>query len=132
MKRIFILFVLVLIAGVPPVLADNNTTLSNITPMDPLILSFQGGHMFGENPVEILDNQTGRLAFIGNTSSKGVNLSPDRGWIIRVEPAGVSDAANSPDAGVIGAMTWAEKNPFGTFFLSTLLAAILIASKRRI
>jgi len=114
---------------VAPVSADGN--LTNITPPEPVILSFMGGHMFGENPVEILDNETGRIAFVGDTGSKWVNLSPERGYRIRVEPAGVSDAANSPDAGVVGLMKWADKNPFGTFVYTTFIAACLIAFKKR-
>ena len=124
------LFILVFLALLLPVVsAADNTT--NITPPDPITLSFMGGHMFGENPVEILENST-HLVFIGNTSSKGVNLSPDYDqYVIRVEPAGISDAVNAPDAGLIGAMKWAEKNPFGTLFGATLAAAIMISIKRR-
>jgi hypothetical protein len=131
MKRL--LFILIVLSClIAPALADGNVTNStNVTYPDPVILSFMGGHMFGENPIEILDNQTGRIAFIGNTSSKGVNLTPDRGYIIRVEPAGISDAANAPDAGLVGAMKWAEKNPLGTFVFSSILAVVLIRLKRK-
>ena len=88
--------------------------------------------MFGENPVEILINQTPyNVAFIGNTSSKSINLSPDYGYIVRVEPSGISDAANAPDAGLVGIMKWMDKNPFGTFAYATLIGLILLVIKRR-
>lgn len=132
MKLLF--FMVLLAVLVVPALADDanlTNTTGNLTLPDPIILSFQGGHMFGENPVSIYDNKTGRIAFLGNTSSRGVNLTPGRGYLIRVEPAGVSDAANAPDAGVVGAMIWAEKNPFGTFMISIVVAMVIIRLKRK-
>jgi hypothetical protein len=117
---------------ISPASADNNTTNStNMTFPDPIVLSFMGGHMFGENPVEIFENNTHQV-FYGNTSSKGINLSPDdEEFTIRVEPAGISDAINAPDSGMVGVMTWAEKNPFGTLFGATVIAAIAISLKRK-
>jgi hypothetical protein len=118
-----------------PVSADNTTpnTTPTITPIPtpfPLVFSFQGGHVFGENPVEFVD-PTGRTFAAWNTSSKGIELPPDSDYIIRVEPSGFGDAMNAPDAGVIGVMKWAEKNPLGTFVGSLLITIFLIGLKGR-
>jgi hypothetical protein len=124
---ILILFAVVAI----PASADNVTANETInqTPMDPLIFNFAGGHMFGENPVLFIDQSNGNTT-IANTSSKAITLPPDRDYYVRVEPAGISDAMNAPDAGVVGLMKWAEKNPLGTFFGSLILALFLMKAKR--
>jgi hypothetical protein len=125
MKRF--LFLLLLISLIPGAMADNVTNMS--APV-PVYLSFMGGHAFGENPIQIIDNSTGAIVFIGNTSSRNISLQPDRGYYLRVEPAGLSDAANSPDAAGAGLMDYVRRNPIGVIAF-TIAIVILLARLRR-
>jgi hypothetical protein len=119
--------ILLILALIPGAFADGNIT--NQTP-EPVIFSLQGGHAFGENPIQIIDRSNGNITFIGNTSSRNIQLSPDHDYWLRVEPAGLSDAANSPDSGLVGMMDFAGQNPIGLIFFA-LIASIAIARLRR-
>lgn len=116
MKPIYLLLVLVL--AIPAVSAADNET----------ILSFVGAQPFGENPVQIIDNSSGAIVFIGNTTSRNITLQLYRGYDLRVEDAGLSDAVNNPDSGLIGALDYVRRNPIGciagSFMLGILLSAI--------
>lgn len=131
MKAVFIAVLLAALVVMPAMAADNET-LNQTYPV-PMVLSFSGGHVWGENPVQILDNQTGRIAFIGNTSSRNITLPPDRGYVLRVEPAGLTDAAHNPDSVLIGITEYVGKNPISCVFFTLLFSAVLsawIRSKR--
>lgn len=121
----FAIIAVILSAIALPVSAIDNSTLNET----PLLLSFQGGHMFGENPVEIVSDN-GEISFIGNTSSKAIALPPDPDYMIRIEPAGLSDKINSPDSTLIDAGKWAENSPFGAFICVGIVALLLIKRKR--
>lgn len=133
MKILFALLVLALLAV--PVLADNVT--ENVTPTItitptpiPLVISFQGGHTFGEYPVEF-DNSLGDPPVVVNTSSRGIELDPDPDYVVRVEPAGISDVLNSPDSGFFSLGDYAEANPMGVLFIAVLAAVVIMKFRRR-
>ena len=128
MKAAFLIIIaLVALFAVPASAEDLNMT--NVTV--PVILSFSGGNMFGENPVQILDNSTGQIAFIGNTSSRNITLAPDRGMVLRVEPAGLTDAASSPDNALIGAIEYTGRNPIGSIAIAFIVAVFISSFIRR-
>jgi PKD repeat protein len=111
---------------------DTNTTLTeiktgyiNVTPANSQAsLSFIGRGLFGSNPVEITDKATGRIVYVGDTSSKNITL-PDGFYKVQIEPGSLIDFANSPDYGLTAAAQTARKNVIGIFIGGTLLLAIL-------
>lgn len=94
-----------------------------------LKFDFMGGHAFGENPV-LIKNTSGYDVFFGNTSSRGIVL-PDDDYIIRVEPGGLIDSANSPDAALQGLMKTSERNPGGTFAICMVIGVICYRFRRK-
>jgi hypothetical protein len=127
---IVIAVLLVLFIGSSVVSAANNSTVNETPTEIPILFSFQGGHSLGENPIEIVSSN-GEISFIGNTSSKAISLPPDPDYIIRIEPAGLSDKINSPDSSFIDLGRWAANNPIGAFGLVLVFAIILIKVRRK-
>jgi hypothetical protein len=126
-----LLFSIVVLLLITSVMADNVTNETTVIPTEvPLVFSFQGGHAFGEKPVEI-DSSAGSIPFVGNTSSRNIELPPDFDYLLRVEPAGISDAANVPDAGFVDVRKWVENNPLATGIGAVLIAVIILKFRRR-
>jgi hypothetical protein len=132
----FLIAVLVLVAllVIPVYAADENlTNVTNTTPF-PVVLSFTGIQAFGTNPVQIIDNSTGEIVFIGNTSSRNIQLpDPDgqQGYTLRIEKAGLSDAANNPDYAFVSMLEYAGENPVGCVALVTIISALISSLVRR-
>jgi len=122
-----VLFAVLLLVMVFPVVSAIDNSTANETP---LLFSFQGGHSFGENPIEIISSN-GEISFIGNTSSKAIALSPDPDYIVRIEPAGMSDKINSPDSSFVDLGKWAANNPIGSFGLILIIAIVLLKLRRK-
>jgi hypothetical protein len=127
---IFIAVLLVLFIGSSVVSAADNSTVNETPTEIPILFSFQGGHSLGENPIEFVSS-TGEIAFIGNTSSKAISLPPDPDYIIRIEPAGLSDKINSPDSSFVDIGRWAANNPIGSFGLILIIAIVLVKLRRK-
>jgi hypothetical protein len=109
--------------------ADENATLNQTVPV---ILTFSGGHPWGENPVQIIESSTGGIVHITNTSGRNITVEPDRDYILRVEPAGLVDAAHSPDSILIGLSEYAGKNPLGSVFICLIVGAFISAYRRKV
>lgn len=127
------LFLILAVAGLlvlvlPTMAADNETENQTI----PVILSFSGGRPWGENPVQIIESGTGSIVHITNTSGRNIQVEPDRDYVLRVEPAGLIDAAHSPDSILVGLSDFVGKNPIGSIFLCLILGAIISAIRREV
>jgi len=110
-----------------PVMAEDNETINQTVPV---ILSFTGGRPWGENPVQIIESDTGSIVHITNTSGRDIRVEPDRDYILRVESAGLIDAAHSPDSVLVGLSELVGKNPIGSVFLCLILGALISAFRR--
>jgi hypothetical protein len=129
MKALILVLIGLLALVAVPVSADV-VNVTNVTV--PVILSFTGGNMFGDNPVQIIDNSTGHIAFMGNTSSRNIQIEPDRGYVLRVEPAGLTDAANSPDNALIGMIEYTGKNPIGSVAIALIIGVFISSIRRKV
>jgi len=129
MKSAFIIGILLALLIIPiSISAEDNETVNQTIPV---ILTFTGGHPWGENPIQVINNITGGIVYIGNTSSRNITVEPDRGYILRVEPAGLIDAAHSSDSALIGMSEFVGKNPLGSIFISLILGAFISAYRRQ-
>jgi hypothetical protein len=129
MKAVVFFLVVLALVVLPAAAEDINAT--NTTPVYPVVLSFIGGQAFGDNPVQIVSNSTSEIAFIGNTSSRNISLSPDGGYVLRVDRAGLTDAANNPDFAFASLMNFVGEHPIGCIALVTIVSAIISAIVRR-
>jgi hypothetical protein len=77
MKSAFIIGILLALLIIPiSISAEDNETVNQTIPV---ILTFTGGHPWGENPIQVINNITGGIVYIGNTSSRNITVEPDRG-----------------------------------------------------
>lgn len=83
-------------------------------------LSFQGAGVYGANPVEITDVQTGDIFFEGDTRSRNIRLNSTGVYKIHILSGGLTDVLNSPDYGFYLLQLHARKNILG------LIAGIIL------
>jgi PKD repeat protein len=111
---------------------DTNTTLTETkldyilvrAPLTYMKISFSGAGMWGPNPVIITDKSSGDIIFVGNTSSKDIQVNTTGQYSIQTMPGGWSDILNAPDYGLVVIMDLVKNNLLGLIILGVILMVI--------
>jgi hypothetical protein len=88
-------------------------------------ISFTGAGMWGANPVIITDKSSGDIIFVGNTSSKNIQVNTTGQYSVQTMPGGWSDILNAPDYGLVVVMDLVKNNLLGLIILGVILMVIL-------
>lgn len=118
---------------------DTNTTLTEEkidyilvrSPLEYTVISFSGSGIWGTNPLLITDKSNGDLIFVGNTSSKNIQLNSTGSYSVQTLPGGWTDIFNAPDYGLAVIMDYVKNNLMGILIVGSILLIILRLLLRR-
>ena len=113
---------------------DTNTTLTETKvdyilvrpPLPYTVISLSGAGIWGTNPVIITDKSSGDVVFVGNTSSKNIQVNATGQYSLQVMDGGLTDIFNAPDYGLAVVMDLAKNNIIG-ILIGLAIIVILIA-----
>lgn len=112
---------------------DTNTTLTETKldyilvrpPLSYMKISFTGAGMWGPNPVIITDRSSGDIVFVGNTSSKDIQVNSTGQYSIETMSGGWTDIFNAPDYGLVVVMDLVKNNILGLIILGAIIVVLL-------